>query len=365
MLFLLVLLLAAILAVAQPQLGCPLPPPGKSTLQSVEDIICPLSYGGYHIICNPYNHTTAAQACQQHGWQLAGVTDVSAMYALSTVQQCSYRRVWLAAFNGLNQDPMMTMDSQGNLWAGLTNSYTESTFLHVLCQEVPVTIQTVSFTTTATTTVGTLTLSTTVTRHPTHLHCRGDKCNAPINAPLIEKDNLDRRPECKDCGVAVILPGLPTLRLIRVPVPYERAAAACARFGWTLVDYTAGMMLPIIDALSELYPNEAYWLLWLRSYEGVSGGRCLSLRLPKYIGHVAFGLAPSACIYEEAMPLCQCGEPKPTGNGPFVGSTTTATTSETLTIRPTTPSTTLTITSTICEQCAPLRSHPHRRHRNH
>ena len=363
-------------------LGCPIIL-GKSAAQLPSQVeVCPYTFGGFHVLCGYFNHTTASLACQQRGWRVAAVNDLNSLFAINTVQQCTINNVWVAAFNGLNQDPYMIMEPAGGIWVGLDNAAIGDNREQVLCQEVPVVVKTLSFDVTETVTVGTVTRSITVTRHPTrHPHCHNDRCNAPINAPQqppsppIQKDNLDadnhkeRRPECRDCDVAVALPNMPHLRLIRESVPYEKAAAACARYGWSLADYTAGMIEPIIQGLAEVAPKERFWVLWMRSYEGVTGGRCIGLRLPKVVGHVIIGMTPRSCAFADPKPLCQCGPPLATGNGPYVGSTTTTTTSETRTITQTIPIIS-TETSTSCQRCEPMetdrpRRHGHRHRRPH
>ena len=324
--------------------------------------VCPFSDGGFHLLNQSANSTTAASLCAQYGWRLAALTDLNYEFALNVALQCQFfDGKWIASFNGLNQDPCMYLDALGGVQASVDPMECVGA-MRVMCQEVPVVVVEETAVTTETATSGTITRYTIVTRIPTH------------RPPCHHKDDIvkslptnNNQQQCQDCDSYVDIPRS-NLKIIKVPTSFEKAAAACARHGWTLADVTTGMYKTLRRGRQAAFGEDAYLAaLWARSFEGVAGGRCLRVSVWNREMGVTFGLTPGRCKFrEQVYPLCQCGGPLPTGYGPHQGSTTTTTTVVTTeTIVPTTvPETTTTSTMTVCQQCRPrVDPSSHGRHR--
>jgi hypothetical protein len=329
--------------------------------------LCSFSTGGFHVVFANVPYANATSVCASLGYQLAALTDLNSPFALAVNEQCGWQPKWIGSFNGLARDPCMVLDGVGGGVQASVGGYCLIQQLPVLCQEIPVVYDSVTARTTDTLTSGTLSLTTTVTRHPTHRPCLKDN--------LHYKPDGSCRPSCKDCTDYFDVPRS-NLKILRDPVPYDRAAAACARYGWTLADISAGLY-STLQTGSKLFNNDPLNgnTFWVRSYEGVSGGRCMSTKLFFDNFFVTFGLttgegakcSPGLPVY----PLCQCVAPVPTGFGPIqavvstVSSTVTTETSYVTTV----PETTTVQTVTVCQACEfvgkPESHHHHTRHHHH
>lgn len=538
--------------------------PDKGLFQ--QEGVCANSFGGFHVICNRTNYWLAEEACALQGWRLAAINDVNTLFAAQTAEMCLDRMssAWIAAYNGLNQDPCMDMTQSGIITAGLHAEVCQGQVAAIMCQEIPVLSESITTTTTLTTSVGTITRHTTVTHHPHH-GCRGNKCDAPPPTPQLKNAEIKRvddegekrafppnqadqnkhrqeeeededeseegteteesssseesdhrhhqhhqhrpmnpprhhrpivtppplttttvvhhikpthnhhkEPQCFNCrkdfavtskkmpaceaaeachkmgmklaevtisnwesatkamfegigpnehgwvaswngdsykqaeciamftgsrapGGSINIPPfcrapkqalcqraphfqvlmqeeqqqqrprpprsvcntclgycpIPNsgLRILRRPTTYEKAAAACAKYGWKLADVTAGMNSFLTDTVRTCFANEGFAALWVRSYEGVTGSRCLSVWTDPLFMNAKFGLSPTGCADSLTYPLCQCEDSIFTGYGPFVGTMTTTTVEQTSTLVTVVPQTTVTVTSTVCGRC--------------
>ena len=314
---------------------------------------CEYSYGGFHVVCSPYAGMGGGEElCAQFGWRLASVNDLNALYAVDTVRAClPGNAAWVAAMNGLNADPCLKLTWYGAISGGLTYEQCQQ-LSPVLCQEVPIVQSSTTTSTTTTVSSGTVTVSKTVTRIVGH-----PQQGRNVESREFEKKGdiqEKRKPEeCNDCSAVCTFSRHPDLKLIRSPVTYEYASGQCKKIGCHLADITSGMRRALQNGLNECFAGDRRRNgFWVRSYEGVSGGRCIhaaSFPLDQMI--INYGLTGDTCDFGKAFALCQCGEPVVTGAGPYEGTITSTTLSFTSTLVITVPETTTTTTTTICKRC--------------
>jgi hypothetical protein len=326
---------------------------------------CPYTTGGFHILCGAFPSTSAPTLCQQYGYRLAALTDENILYALQVHRQCNLGgSEWTAAFNGLNRNPCQGLFGNGTVVVGGVTC-SQIPLQAVLCEEVPVVeTDTVTVSTTFTTSDGTETVRTTTTRYP---ECHHDKKQqAPANHKLVQVQG-EQPPKlntvCNTCNPVCSIPDT-DLKVIKHKVSYQRAAAECNKYGWTLADITDGVSsflapVPSICGLNSTTNFDQNYY-WIRSYDGVSGGYCPGvLSSPNGFG-VFYPYAQADCEQLTSFgvyPLCQCGKPAITGNGPYTGTVTTTTETSTTVLVTVVPETTVTVTSTVCRRC-------HRHHRS-
>lgn len=328
---------------------------------SKSDVTCPFTSGGFHAVCSAVKYQDAAAVCESQGWRLAAIDESNVMYAVQVHQQCGGPRgaEWTASFNGLNQNPCQVITNNGTI--SVAPQFCRNAQFQVMCQEVPVVATDCTTTTTTyTTSVGTVVISTTVTRHP---ECRDEKLASPQN--LLQEQS---RPQltCNTCNGVCSVAGT-DLKIIKKVVPFNQAAEECAKRGWYLADITEGMHAQLLSAK---YSCDAFGgivdpVLWIRSYDGISGGYCSSALVQEESLQADFVYVSGDCNYIvsglQPYPLCQCSPPVVTGYGPYQGSVTTTSTTTTTTLATVVPQTTVTTTVTHIRRC----NHAHCGRRHH
>lgn len=317
--------------------------------------VCLHSAGGFHVLCAGYKYWEAEEACQEHGWRLAAIQDADALYVRQVTAQClGGINCWIGAYNGLNQNPCRSVAMNGTIISHQDAYSCENMLIPVLCQEVPAITSFTTTTSTFTTSVWTVTTTTTVTRYPHRRHRKDEKV-------LLQQQRMQiQRPatQCNTCNVACTI-GDTNLRIIRKSVPFNRAAAECAKFGWHLADMTSGMQESLSQnnqpCINYDRSSEDPQHFWIRSFDGVSGGLCSAIVWVNQWSAVLNSLSQEDCSFMftfPSFPICECEkEPMMTGMGPFEGvstSTTAVLTSTTVTV---VPLTTRTVTKTICAKC--------------
>lgn len=376
---------------------------GGSNKAGSQNIICPISHGGFHLYCGVLPFQDAAATCESQGWRLAVLTDSNAINALATQEECSAMDTpaWIASFNGYAADPcMINSVNPGGAMAGLGVSCFDARW-PVLCEEIPslttqstVTASLVLSTgTTITTTTTTKSFPNTTTTTTTTSSSSSSTCSSKTTTTTSVCPQPSIQP-IKNVHRAVRLPGqwilkqkeqemqekqqrqesyCPNcknvcpfqrngLRVIQGVVGFQNAAEECHKRGWRLADITTGAAaeaaLLILQCAPPTFISEA-GIAWIRSYDGVGGGNCM-LGLSGLNRHES-QFSP-IWFYEgcdeigEVQVLCQTNDdldsgPAPTCDGGWVGSrrivqlnpTTTTTYTRT------TPLTTSTVTRTVCQ----------------
>lgn len=317
--------------------------------------LCSFANGPFHIVCGSFNISQAADVCKLYGWQLAPVTDQDAGWAVQTFQECQAEFAWTAAVNGFSRNPCQGMTAGGIIsWR---DAYCEF-YGSVLCKDVPV-VETDTITSTTSTTVasGTTTTTQTTTFKPLcgvdkQLQQQKGKGHALLQRP--DKKRAVKQ-ECNTCSDVCKVPRS-NFRVLRRNTTYARAAEECAKYGWDLADVTDGATSIYLDAIeacnlrSYAYIPPPNILFWVRSYDGVSAGYAMAAGL-------VFTRSATGVFYNKqdlqfldqlaaVYPLCQCDGPRVTGLGPYVGESTSTTTTSVLTVSVYTPAATATVTKT-------------------
>lgn len=316
--------------------------------------VCPFSHGGFHVVyqCGPYFN--AESVCQSFNWTLARIDDFNLLYAAQVGQECVSGRqpaYWVASFNGQFGSPCAFMlGGDGVVLSGATgvcDVYQFSAF----CQELPIVTVTESTTTTTTTSFGVDAVVTTVTRHPEKPpQCCGLKQQPQV---LLQQEDPEQV-QCHKCGPACAFENT-NLRVLKRPTEFNRAEAACNQYGWHLADFFSGEIQTIVSGLKACDSDNA---VWIRSYNGVSGAKCIKLVTNFLVQEdylVYFGFGRELCeerFYQQLTPpLCKCQEWLPTGLGPAQTSTITTTTTTTIEDIVFVTSLTTTFTVTTCQGC--------------
>ena len=328
---------------------------------------CPIRYNGFHLLTdNPVPYPQAEEACAERGLLLARLDDFNMAYGLEYMAQCTFAG-WIASYNGLNAEPCAALvEDNGPIY--FTNHFLCFDLpLAPLCQEPEVVILTETSTVTTTISFGTETVSTQVTRHPVPPpQCPDHRCDYGVKDPdsfgLMKKAEFiqledvqfgDKETSCNECNVVCPILGT-DFRIIRRKIPSYNAEEECARYGWSLADVTSGQIAQL-QAGTLKCSLRVDSLLFVRSFNGVTGTRCIHIAAVN--GYVEFGQTVAGCFEQIGAPLdqyavCQCTGPNPTGFGPDVITTPTLTTTTTTNYEAAfVPETTVTVTSTVCENC--------------
>jgi hypothetical protein len=187
---------------------------------------------------------------------------------------------------------------------------------------------------------------------------QGRNARKPVRIPgpwvMKQREEAEKEMDCPNCGEVCPFQRA-DFRVIQNPVPFQKASDACARHGWLLADLTTGetpdAALLILQCAFPILSGQA----WIRSFDGVGGGRCMLVQAPPNAGLQVFWVYRE-CSTEERFVLCRTNDyskriPAPTCEGGWVGerSTVTLPTRNTTTTICTVFSTTSTITRTVCK----------------
>lgn len=335
---------------------------------------CQFTAGNFSLVCSDQPFYSAQAVCAQREFRLAEVNDFNAAYAQQLLVKCipSDNRAWMQSWNGL-MTPCTAMSQGEAVGLNWFNDCTQGR-QPVICETVPVVTESVSVTVTETVTSGTL---TTCTR--TSLFTQATQRHEDL---IVEKANgagcgpggcgnpcIGQSPNSCTCCNDVCQVSYRGLYIVKVPrdLPFNEATAVCQKYGWRLADYTSGMAeamerVLIPGCLQGLFE----WQIWIRSVDGVDGGRCVSLKRFGLETVFSFGLSVAQCdqaniVYEDRRVMCQSDEYgtcelAPTGYGPSARLVTTTTTFFNTTTTDVIPETTETLTTVVT--CLDRRHNP-------
>lgn len=317
------------------------PPPLCSTFNQTTNL-CPISYGGFHVLCAPLTPNQAVSACANLNMRLALLTDANVLQALYTLQECSIGADagWVAAWNGAGADPCAVVSVEGAVKLSL--GFEGCSALKVaVCQDLP--------TTTAVYTNYNVDIVTTGTSTSVVSICTlCDKYPLPpqqYNKNNNEKDNIveKRRPHRRECDrshpESCRHPHPPTcpfgpctpvcpftvcgLHVVQAAnLTYADAQEECAKYGWNLADLSSAQHEDVAFLQGYCSRQSAENAFWIRSFNGVDGAKCVKALAADEDGNVpiGFGVEDGWCSSQDRpWALCQDAAPAVTGTGFYNG----------------------------------------------
>lgn len=390
----------------------PLPGPIPKQIPGVNPIVCPLNIGPLWYICGAYNYELAVDACAAYGWRLAMLTEGNARSMATLASSCAgvFDFPWIGGVHGLAgapcawsqvfNDTIMGLLNLGNLECGRITA-------GVICEEIPSVavnqtttipfpIVTSGQKTITTTTIRTRTVSPfdpqctdcTVGHHESssnacssselifssddsffefmnnHPDCSFSFHDSSSSSGSESESNHRRRfhkslqnttPTCYgvDC-LPVCNYTVHGIHMITGLVNYNDTAVECAKYGWSVLDFTTGQSLNVIKVLSECARGAEEKVAFIHSYNGVRA-ECPTVQTFGFdVGEVALvkleGSGEMCGEFPKHPIMCQEGCPLAVVASGVEGGLVDYSTSITATLVPlTTPTTTKVVKKTCTE----------------
>lgn len=348
---------------------------------------CSDSLAGLRVTCQNYPFSAAQAVCQDNGMRLALLDDGLAPLANALQRKCMLDPTiglpaWIGGMNGWAGGPCMhslvlSVGVFGPLGGLCQNNQTLPASLPALCQEIPVKVIQSTVTSNATASIGTSTVKTTITKSfssttittssvtstatrpskSTAVNCKNELKPVRIPGPWVMMRKM--RP-CRDSACQSVCPfQAPGFRVISKLVPSSEASQECTSRGWMLADVTTASAAMLFDLIEQCVPSN-HPFTWIRSFNGIGGGRCLSVYNSVISGYrlstPVWSFDADQCSNGVSPVLCQTDDDLDrdavmTGDGGFNGPLSyTVITPTTLTTTVTTvPVTTVSATRTVCQ----------------